>query len=78
MQSIILQSVDLDSHISTIEFYDGPPQYMVESRPLYTIDQARFSIDSLVMIYKQLRERQEDANLIDTQTFQNIMLLNMQ
>ncbi len=55
IETIILPSVDLQSHIETIEFFDGPPQYMQDLRPVMTLDHSRFSIESLQMFYKQLR-----------------------
>lgn len=52
IEPVILQSLDLERHIETIEFYEGPPQYMNESKPRYSIDQARFSVDSLRLLYR--------------------------
>ena len=78
IEPVILQSLDLERHISTLEFYEGPPQYMIEVKPVYTIENARFSIDSLTLIYRQFRAHQEDTKLIDMRTFQTLMLLNLQ
>ena len=55
IETAILQSLDLPSHIETIEFYEGPPQYMVEARPVFSLEQSRFSLDSLALIYRQMR-----------------------
>ena len=66
LETIIIPSVDLESHIETIEFYEGPPQYMVEARPICTLDQARFSLAQLDLVYKQMRENQEDMQLMDS------------
>jgi len=55
LEPITLQGLDLERHISTLEFYEGPPQYMVEVRPMYTIEQSRFSVESLTLVYKQFR-----------------------
>ena len=38
LEPVTLHGLDLERHISTIEFYEGPPQYMVEARPVYTIE----------------------------------------
>jgi len=38
IETAILQSLDLGNHIETIEFYDGPPQYMVDARPVFTVE----------------------------------------
>jgi len=51
---------------------------MVEARPVVNLEQSRFSLDSLSLIYRQFRAHQEDTQLIDAQTFQTLMLLNMQ
>jgi hypothetical protein len=37
IETVILQSLDLYNHIDTIEFYQGPPQYMLDARPLCTV-----------------------------------------
>ena len=58
LETAILQSLDLGNHIETIEFYDGPPQYMVDARPVFTVEQSRFSLDSLTLIYRQMRDNQ--------------------
>ena len=55
IETVILQSLDLHKHIQTIEFYQGPPQYMIEARPFCSIAQARFSLESLALIYRQMR-----------------------
>ena len=78
MKTVILPDQGLENHIERIEFFDGPPQYMVDARPIYTVEQSRFSVESLELIYRQLRLYQEDTELIDTHTFQTLMLLNMQ
>ena len=78
LETVRLQSVDLPNCIQTIEFYEGPPQYMAEARPVYSLDQARFSLDSLNSLYRQFRHYQEDTNLMDASTFQSLILLNMQ
>jgi len=78
IDSSLLQSLDLERHIATIEFYEGPPQYMQASRPRYSVEQARISAESLRLLYGQFRANQEDAKLIDTQTFQSLMLRNIQ
>ena len=78
IETVILQSLELPNYIETIEFFDGPPQYMVEARPVVNLEQSRFSLDSLSLIYRQFRAHQEDTQLIDAQTFQTLMLLNMQ
>ena len=36
--SVNLESLDLHGHIETIEFYEGPPQYMADARPVYALD----------------------------------------
>lgn len=33
IDSVILPGTDLQSHIETIEFFEGPPQYMQDVRP---------------------------------------------
>ena len=78
LEPVTLQNLDLERHISTIEFYEGPPQYMIDARPIYSIEQARFNVDSLSLVYRQFRAHQEDTKLIDMRTFQNVMLLNLQ
>ena len=78
LEPVTVQNLDLERHISTIEFYEGPPQYMIDARPIYSIEQARFSVDSLSLVYRQFRAHQEDTKLIDMRTFQNVMLLNLQ
>ena len=65
IETVLLESLKLSSHIETIEFYEGPPQYMVEAKPVVTLAEARFSLDSLNLIYRQLRAKQEDTRLID-------------
>ena len=47
IEAVPLPSLDLERHIETIDFFEGPPQYMVESRPIYTVESARFNIDAL-------------------------------
>ena len=78
IDSVILPGTDLQSHIETIEFFEGPPQYMQDVRPQMTLDHSRFTLESLQLLYKQLRAQQADTQLIDVQTFQNILLLDMQ
>ena len=78
IETVILHGEDLSQHIETIEFFDGPPQYMVDAKPSYSLSQTRFTLDSLNLIYKQMRACQEDSSLIDVQTFQSIILVNMQ
>lgn len=65
LDTVILQHTDLQNHIETIDFYDGPPSYMVQSKPNYALQCARPSLDSLKLIYRQLRAQQEDTKLID-------------
>lgn len=55
IDTVILQSLDLGNYIETIEFYEGPPQFMIESKPIFTLNQSRFTTDSLQLIYRQLR-----------------------
>lgn len=69
IEPVILQSLDLERHIETIEFFEGPPQYMFESKPRYSIDQTRFTVESLRLLYRQFRRNQEDKKLIDAQSF---------
>ena len=65
----MLNSIDLERVINTIEFFEGPPLYMTEARPNYSIEQARFSVDSLSLLYRQFRANQEDTRLMDMKTF---------
>ena len=51
---------------------------MVDTHPGYSLEQTRFSLDSLNLIYRQFRHNQEDTFLMDIQTFQSLILLNMQ
>ena len=37
LETVILPSIDLKNHIEQLEFYEGPPQYMVEARPAYSL-----------------------------------------
>ena len=78
IDTILIQNTDLRKQIDTIEFYDGPPSYMAEAKPDYSIQASRSSLDSLSLIYRQLRAHQEDTNLIDIQTFLSLTLLNIQ
>jgi len=78
IEAVPLHSLDLERHIDTIDFFEGPPQYMVEARPVYTVETARFTIESLELIYKQFRAHQEDTKLVDLHSFQTLMLLNLQ
>lgn len=78
LEAVPLPSLDLERHIDTIDFFEGPPQYMVESRPIYSIETARFNITSLELIYRQFRSYQEDTKLLDLHSFQTLMLLNLQ
>lgn len=55
MKTVILPDQSLENHIERIEFFEGPPQYMVDARPVYTVEQSRFSVESLELIYRQLR-----------------------
>jgi len=77
LEPVPLQSLELERHIDTIDFFDGPPHYMIEARPVYTIETSRFSTDSLSIIYRQLRAHQEDTKLIDMHTFLALMLINL-
>lgn len=52
IEAVPLQSLDLERHIDTIDFFEGPPQYMAEARPIYTVETARFTIDALQLIYR--------------------------
>lgn len=51
---------------------------MLDTHPGYSLEQTRFSLDSLNLIYRQFRHNQEDTFLMDIQTFQSLILLNMQ
>ena len=55
LETVFLQSLELDRHIQTIEFYEGPPQYMAEVQTVLSIESARFSLESLSLVYRQLR-----------------------
>ena len=78
LDTVILQHTDLQNHIETIDFYDGPPSYMVQSKPNYALQCSRPNLDSLQLIYRQLRAQQEDTKLIDAQTFLSLTLINIQ
>ena len=65
LDAVVLPHVDLNNLIDTIEFYEGPPQYMLEVKPPTTLEYSRFSLDSLSLIYRQLRSHADDSNLID-------------
>lgn len=52
IETVILQSLDLHKHIETIEFYQGPPQYMNEVNPDCSVAAARISLNSLQIIYR--------------------------
>ena len=69
LDAIVLPHVDLGNLIDTIEFYEGPPQYMLEVKPPTTLEHTRFSLDSLDLVYRQMRSQAEDTNLIDVQSF---------
>ena len=51
---------------------------MVQSKPNYALQCARPNLDSLQLIYRQLRAQQEDTKLIDAQTFLSLTLINIQ
>lgn len=78
LEAIILPGVDLESHIETIEFYEGPPQYMVEARPICALEQARLTLPQLELVYSQIRENQDDMQLLDMQSFLCLVLQNLQ
>ena len=78
INTVFIQNTDLRTQIDTIEFYEGPPSYMADAKPIYSMSTSRFSLESLSMIYRQLRAHQEDTNLIDIQTFLSLTLLNIQ
>ena len=42
---------------------------MVEARPVYTVETARFTVDALTLIYRQFRSHQEDTKLLDLHSF---------
>ena len=69
IEPIMLSSIDLERYISTIEFFEGPPHYMTESRPSYAIENSRFTVTSLQLLYRQFRANQEDTRLMDMKTF---------
>lgn len=52
LETMFLQVTDLTRHIDTLEFYDGPPSYMEEAKPNYSLFEARFSLESLSLIYR--------------------------
>ena len=60
-----------------IEFQEGPPLYMQETKLSLSVKEARFTIESLQSLYKQIRSLQEDSVLIDAETFNSILTLNL-
>lgn len=78
LDSVRLQSTNLQSNIETIEFYDGPPSYFSQAKPNYALHLSRVSLDSVQLIYRQLRAQQQDTILIDSQTFLCQTMLNIQ
>jgi len=52
LETLFLEKINLQRHIEVIEFHEGLPSYMVEAKPVYTIQQARFSQESLSLIYR--------------------------
>ncbi len=38
IETVILQGEDLDNLIDPIEFYEGPPQYMLESKQTFSLN----------------------------------------
>ncbi len=38
IETVILQGEDLDNLIDPIEFYEGPPQYMLESKQSFSLN----------------------------------------
>lgn len=76
--SVLLQSADLKSNISLIEFFDGPPAYMQSAHPAMVLEETRISLDSLLTLRAQFKQHLEDRNLLDAQTFTSLMLLNVQ
>ena len=47
IDAVILDDFDLEREIDQIEFTEGPPLYMLEIQPRLTLEDTRFSLDSL-------------------------------
>ena len=78
MDPVLLDEIDLMSSINQIEFEQGPPLYMNDVKPTENIADLRFSMESLQSLYKQFRKNKCDVNLIDSQTFVTMIIVNMQ
>ena len=61
-----------------ISFEEGPPLYLQEYKPQFSLMDKRLHLDNLNTLYDIFRSNSCGGDLLDAQTFITLMTLNLQ
>lgn len=78
MDTVLIGDIDMASHIEMISFEEGPPLYLQEYKPSFSLVDKRLTLESLHNLYDMFDSNSSGGELLDSQTFITLILLNLQ
>ena len=78
MDTVLIGDIDMASHIEMISFEEGPPLYLQQYKPSFSLIDKRLTLESLHNLYDMFDSNSSGGELLDSQTFITLILLNLQ
>jgi hypothetical protein len=78
MDTVLINNIDMANHIEMISFEEGPPLYLKEYNPSFSLVDKRLTLENLHNLYDMFDSNSSGGELLDSQTFITLILLNLQ
>jgi hypothetical protein len=76
MDTVLINNIDMANHIEMISFEEGPPLYLKEYNPSFSLVDKRLTLENLHNLYDMFDSNSSGGELLDSLTSRMVCSLS--